>query len=389
MSGPSVGQVLRHVVAAAGSAELRLSPHQWKTVRALAACRTGALGGQLFVCTACKREHFVAHSCRNRHCPQCQGSLAAEWLEQQVAALLPISYFHIVFTVPHLLNGLIRQNRGVLFKLLFDAASDTLLEFGRHELKAQIGITTILHTWSQTLIDHYHLHCIVTGGGLALDRGGWVRASGHYLFPVRALSAMFRGRFLHGLKQQFDKRRLEFHGDAAALADGKRFSQLLRLAASSKWAVYAKRPFAGPRQVLGYLSRYTHRVAISNGRLKSADEQTVSFDYKDYADGARRKTITLSTAEFVRRFCLHILPPRFVKIRHYGLLSHRNREERLAQAREFLGVVTTSNLEVVVEKVRPPKNSNDRCPSCGKTSLVFVREVNACSINPRRILDSS
>ncbi len=384
-----MGQVLRHVVAAAGSAEVRLSPHQWKTVRALAACRTGALGGQLFVCTACQREHFVAHSCRNRHCPQCQGSLAAEWLEEQAAALLPIPYFHIVFTVPHLLNGVIRQNRGGLFKLLFDAASATLLEFGRHELKAQIGITAILHTWSQTLVDHYHLHCIVTGGGLALEGGAWVGAARHYLFPVRALSAMFRGKFLHGLKQQFDKGRLEFHGDTAALAKGKRFAQLLRLAASSKWVVYAKRPFAGPRQVLGYLSCYTHRVAISNSRLKLADEQSVTFDYKDYADGARHKTMTLSTVEFVRRFCLHILPPHFVKIRHYGLLSNRNREERLAQARGFLGVGSTLDTEPAANNLRPPENSNGRCPSCGKNSLVFVREVDACSINPKRILDSS
>ena len=222
-----MGQVLRHVVAA-GSAELRLSPHQWKTVRALAACRTGALGGQLFVCRACQREHFVAHSCRNRHCPQCQGSLAAQWLEEQEAALLPIPYFHIVFTVPHLLNGLIRQNRRVVFKVLFDAASATLLKFGEHRLQARIGITAILHTWSQTLLDHYHLHCIVTGGGLALDGQGWVRAATHYLFPIKALSAMFRGKFLHGLKQQFDEGQLEFHGEVAALANPGAFEQLLR-----------------------------------------------------------------------------------------------------------------------------------------------------------------
>ena len=200
---------------------------------------------------------------------------------------------------------------------------------------------------------------------------------------------MFRGKFLHGLKKQFDEGQLEFHGEAAVLANRDRFDHLLRLAASSKWVVYAKRPFAGPRQVLGYLSRYTHRVAISNGRLKSADEQGVTFDYKDYADGARHKRMTLSTVEFVRRFCLHILPPHFVKIRHYGLLSNHNRKERLAQARGFLGVVITSSLESAVEKVLPPENSTGRCPFCGKISLVFVREVEACSINPSRLLDSS
>ena len=383
-----MGQVLRHVLAA-GPAELRLSPHQWKTVRALAACRTGALGGQLFVCRACQREHFVAHSCRNRHCPQCQGSLAAQWLEEQEAALLPIPYFHMVFTVPHLLNGLIRQNRRVVFKVLFEAASATLLKFGEHRLKARIGITAILHTWSQTLLDHYHLHCIVTGGGLALDGGQWVHAAAHYLFPVKALSAMFRGKFLHRLKREFDEGELEFHGEVAALASPDMFEQLLRRAASSKWVVYAKRPFAGPRQVLRYLSRYTHRVAISNGRLKSADEQSVSFDYKDYADGARHKRMTLSTVEFVRRFCLHILPPHFVKIRHYGLLSHRNREDRLAQARALLGAVITPDPKSAVEKEPLREASAGKCPFCGKTSLVFVREIDAGSINSSRILDSS
>ena len=197
---------------------------------------------------------------------------------------------------------------------------------------------------------------------------------------------MFRGKFLHGLKQQFDEGQLEFHGEVAALANPGAFEQLLRLAASSKWVVYAKR-FAGPRQVLRYLSRYTHRVAISNGRLKSADKQSVSFDYKDYADGARHKTMTLSSVEFVRRFCLHILPPHFVKIRHYGLLSHRNREKRLAQARTFLGVVITPDLKSAERDL--PESSTGRCPFCGKISLVFVREVDPGSINPSRILDSS
>lgn len=368
---------------------LRLSPHQWKTVRALAACRTGALGGQLYVCGACHREHFVAHSCRNRHCPQCQGKLAVEWLEKQEAALLPVPYFHLVFTVPHLFNDLIRQNRRVVYKLLFDVVSATLLEFGQRHLQARIGVTAVLHTWSQSLLDHYHLHCIVTGGGVALRANRWIHTPAHYLFPVKALSAMFRGKFLHGLKERFDSGKLGFHGDAAPLAHRGRFGQRLRLAASSKWVVYAKRPFAGPRQVLGYLSRYTHRVAISNARLKAVDEQSVSFDYKDYADGAKHKTMTLSAVEFVRRFCLHILPPRFVKIRHYGLLSNRNREERLAQAREFLDRASTPDRESSVAKRVPTANSAGRCPLCGKMSLVFVCELEARFINPVRIVDSS
>jgi len=256
-----LGQVLRRFIEDSTSTAPSLSPQQWKTVRALAACRTSALGGQLFYCTECRREQFVAHSCRNRHCPQCQGAQAVDWLEKQEAALLPVPYFHLVFTVPHALNGLIRQNRWALFKLLFSAASQTLLKFGEQRLKAQLGITAVLHTWSQTLLDHYHLHCIVTGGGVALDGRHWVHSPAHYLFPVRALSRMFRGKFLAGLKALFDAGELEFHGQIEALAPPANFASLLREAASPEWVVYAKRPFAGPKQVLAYLSRYTSPTA--------------------------------------------------------------------------------------------------------------------------------
>ena len=375
-SSPTLGQVLREASASPTAAALRLSPHQWKTVRALAACRTSALGGQLFHCTACQREHFVAHSCRNRHCPQCQGTQAADWLEQQEVALLPIPYFHLVFTLPHPLNGLIRQNRSALFKLLFAAASQTLLEFGEGRLKAQIGITAVLHTWSQTLLDHYHLHCIVTGGGVALEGTRWVSSSAHYLFPVQALSLMFRGKFLAGLKALFDAGQLEFHGQLAALAKPSQFAALVREAAAPEWVVYAKRPFAGPKQVLAYLSRYTHRVAISNRRLISADGQHVTFAYKDYTDAAKQKTMTLSTEEFVRRFCLHVLPERFVKIRHYGLLGNRHRQQRLAKARQFLGrAAAPRQAETSTPKQARSESLRARCPFCQRPSLVLVREV--------------
>lgn len=390
MSSPTLGQVLRRAITGLASSALRLSAHQWKTVRALAACRTSALGGQLFQCIACQREHFVAHSCRNRHCPQCQGPLAVDWLEKQEAALLPIPYFHLVFTLPHVLNGILRQNRRVLFKLLFDAASRTLLEFGQGRLQAQIGITAVLHTWSQTLLDHYHLHCIVTGGGVALDGKQWVRSPAHYLFPVKALSRVFRGKFLDGLAKRFDAGELEFHGQLASRAEPSSFRALARQAASSHWVVYAKRPFAGPKQVLAYLSRYTHRVAISNSRLIWADGRRVTFDYKDYADGAKHKSMTLDTIEFVRRFCLHMLPERFVKIRHYGLLGNRQRQERLTQARQLLGAPTTA------ESDEAP-TANDavtdappvRCPFCQKPTLVFVREIEPQRAGPVPVLDSS
>ena len=373
---PTLGQVLRGVLAGPLGSALHLSPQQCKTVRALAQCRTSALGGQLFRCEQCGREHFVAHSCRNRHCPQCQGARAVDWLAQQAAALLPIPYFHLVFTVPHVLNGLIRQNRRALFNGLFSAASQTLREFGQERLQAQVGVTAVLHTWSQTLLDHYHLHCLVTGGGVAREGDRWVASPAHYLFAVRALSRKFRGKFLAGLKALFDAGQLEFHGELTALAQARPLAALLRAAAQPEWVVYAKRPFAGPQPVLAYLSRYTHRVAISNRRLVSADDQNVTFTYKDYADGARSKTMTLATAEFVRRFCLQVLPERFVKIRHYGLLGNRQRKERLACARKLLGAAPpptpAETASAPAPGVEPPRV---RCPFCQRLGLVFLREV--------------
>ena len=386
-----MGQVLRTLTEGPASATLRLSPHQWKTVRALAACRTAALGGQLFYCAACRREHFVAHSCRNRHCPQCQGAQAVDWLQRQESALLPIPYFHLVFTLPHALNPLTRQNRKALFTLLFNAASQTLLEFGAGRLKAQVGITAVLHTWSQSLLDHYHLHCIVTGGGVALDGARWVASPSHYLFPVRALSRMFRGKYLAALKSLYDRGQLEFQGQIESLDQPAAFALLLRQVAQPEWVVYAKRPFAGPKQVLGYLSRYTHRVAISNRRLIQADGQTVTFGYKDYAANAQQKIMTLGIEEFVRRFCLHVLPERFVKIRHYGLLGNRKRQTRLERARKLLGIAPPAAVETA--PAQPPpigEVAPARCPFCQRPALVLMREIAPPrSARPVAVLDSS
>ena len=387
-----MGQVVRQAIQAPIGQALSLSPHQWKTMRALAACRTSALGGQLFGCTQCGREHFVAHSCRNRHCPQCQGPQAVDWLQRQESALLPVPYFHLVFTVPHSLNALVRQNRTPLFGLLFRAASQTLLEFGRRRFEAQIGFTAVLHTWSQNLLDHYHLHCIVTGGGVALNQEHWVDSSAHYLFPVRALSRMFQGKFLDGLQQLYEQGKLEFHGHLENLALPNSFTALLKASAKPKWVVYAKRPFAGPKQVLAYLSRYTHRVAISNRRLIAADEQNVTFSYKDYADGARRKMMTLAVSEFVRRIALHILPSRFVKIRHYGLLGNRQREQRLARARELLGVEFTPVSEEQSSQIAPANSEAQAgyCPFCHSPALILLRELSPRqAIKACGLLDSS
>lgn len=374
---PTLGQILRPFLASPAMADLRLCPHQCKTLRALAACRTSALGAQAYFCPHCRREHVVAHSCRNRHCPHCQGAQAVDWLEQQSATLLPVPYFHLVFTLPHALNGLIRQNRAALFKLLFDAATQTLLEFGSQRLDAQLGITAVLHTWSQTLGDHYHLHCIVTGGGVARDQSRWVSTSPHYLFPVRALSRKFRGKYLAGLNARFSAGKLEFHGQLNQRATPARFAALLRQAAQPEWVVYAKRPFAGPEQVLAYLSRYTHRVAISARRLLAADQTSVTFAYKDYAEGSRPRTMTLGLAEFVRRFCLHVLPKGFVKIRHYGLLGNRHKQVRLAHARKLLGVAAPPEPPPLPELLpAPPRQQLPvRCPYCQRPGLLKVREV--------------
>lgn len=369
-SAPTLGRV---ATVALQKPDWQLSSAQWKVLRVLAACRTPALGGHRYECSQCGKQHFVPHSCRNRHCPQCQGQQAFEWLARQESVLLPIPYFHLVFTLPHALNPLIRQNRRVLFNLLFEAANQTLLEFGRQRLKAQIGVTAVLHTWGQTLIDHYHLHCIVTGGGLALNGSGWIGSPDHYLFPVRALSKMFCGKFCAGLQRLHQRHQLEFHGQLKPLSQPDAFAQLMRQAHQHEWIVYAKRPFAGPQQVLAYLSRYTHRVAIGNGRLLQVDEQRVVFRYKDYADQARHKVMTLSLQEFVRRFCLHLLPERFVKIRHYGLLSNRDRQKRLAHARQCLALSTPG--EPASHQKTPEQAPKLRCPFCGALALVHIEEV--------------
>jgi hypothetical protein len=290
--------------------------------------------------------------------------------------LLPIPYFHVVFTLPHPLNALIRQNRRALLNLLFEAASQTLLKFGRQQLKAQIGITAVLHTWGQTLVEHYHLHCIVSGGGLALDNCGWAGCSSYYLFPVRALSAVFSGKFRAGLQRLYAEGALEWHGELVTLARLEAFGQLLRELQAQKWVVYAKRPFAGPKQVLAYLSRYTHRVAISNSRLLALDSEQVTFTYKDYADGHRRKTMKLTIQEFVRRFCLHLLPERFVKIRHYGLLGNRDRKTRIARARQCLGVKAEAGQTMMAPAAIAQESPERlRCPHCGALALIWMSQL--------------
>ena len=317
-----------------------LSADQQKVISALLQCRTAALGGHVDECGQCGERRISYNSCRNRHCPKCQGSQAAQWLEAQRSHLLPVPYAHVVFTLPRLLAPLALQNPRTVYGLLFRAASQTLLEVAadpRH-LGARIGFLALLHTWGQKLDHHPHLHCVVPAGGLSLDGGGWVPCRRRFFLPVRVLSRVFRGKFLEFLSEAFVHGELSFHGSLQPLSHEARFRRLLTEARSTEWVVYAKPPFGGPVSVLTYLARYTHRVAISNGRLLSLAGEVVSFSYKDYARGHQLRTLRLPVLEFTRRFLMHVLPRGFVRIRRYGLLANAQREQNLACCRESLGV---------------------------------------------------
>jgi Putative transposase/Transposase zinc-binding domain len=316
-----------------------LTPQQGQVLRRLAQCRTAALGGHVEACGGCGFTRISYNSCRDRHCPKCQASKRAAWLETRLERLLPISYFHVVFTLPAVLNPLVLHNQRLLYDLLLRAASATLLTLAAdpQRLGAQIGVTAILHTWGQNLLFHPHVHCVVTGGGLALDGQRWVAGRRQYFLPVKVLGKLFRGKFLAGLKAAYQAGQLRLTGSVAALADPQAFQQLLEPLYGRNWIVYAKRPFGGPQQVFRYLGRYSHRVAIANARLVSMDHNQVSFQWKDYAAGQQTKVMTVAAEEFVRRFLLHVLPKGFVRIRHFGLLASVNVATKLARCRQLLG----------------------------------------------------
>lgn len=321
----------------------RLSLAQLKVMSAIDQCRTAALGGHVLRCDGCATEQVSYNSCRNRHCPKCQSAAAKRWLDARQADLLPVEYYHVVFTLPAPIADLAYQNKVELYGLLFDVAAEVLqtIAADRKHLGARIGATLVLHTWGSALTHHPHVHGIVPGGGLAPDGKSWVACRPGFFLPVRVLSRLMRRRFIEELLRLHQVGRLRFFGELAALADGAFFNQWLAPMRQCEWVVYAKRPFAGPQAVLAYLSRYTHRVAISNSRLVAMDERGVSFKWKDYrAKGStRHKTMTLAPQEFMRRFLLHVLPGGFHRIRHYGLLANGNRRECLALARELLDAV--------------------------------------------------
>ena len=360
------GLTLADLVRAYGDAYRgthRLATVQRQALRAIAACRTALLGGRRETCDHCGATRLTYNSCRNRHCPTCQSQASARWLGARRAELLPIPYFHVVFTLPHALNALAQGNPRVIYTLLFRTAAKTLLSFGRDPryLRGTIGITAILHTWSQTLTQHLHVHCLVTGGALAPDRTHWIRGRASFLFPVRALSIVFRATYLAGLQRAFDEGALTFAAGTAPLADAGRFTALVTQLRATPWVVYAKRPFGGPAQVLQYLGRYTHRIAISNARLVSLTDGVVRFRWKDYADRGRTKIMALGVEEFLRRFLVHVLPRGFVRIRHFGLLANRQRHATIAHAQHLLGVATPATSS---DDARSADVDPTRCPFC-------------------------
>jgi hypothetical protein len=345
-----------------------LSREQKRALRAIAVCRTAVLGGYVEQCDRCGYQKIAYCSCRNRHCPKCSARARAQWLQQRAAELLPVEYFHVVFTVPQLLAPLALQNQRLVYGMLFRAAAETLLQIAADpgHLGAQLGFVAVLHTWGQNLHSHPHLHCVVPGGGLAPDRSRWIACRRQFLLPVKVLSRLFRAKFIAYLQTAFRAGKLGFHGELKSLGEQRSFAQWLKRLTATEWVVYAKPPFGGPELVLAYLGRYTHRVAIANSRLISLADGKVSFSWKDYRQNRKTKVMTLDADEFIRRFLLHTLPDGFHRIRHYGFLANGGRNDKIALCRQLLAVrhapADREAGEDTLVKCEIPT-----CPHCGGT----------------------
>jgi ribosomal protein L32 len=357
-----------------------LSRGQRRVMSAIERCRTAALGGHVEQCDSCGHQRIAFNSCRNRHCPKCQSLVRAQWLEDRQADLIPVDYFHVVFTLPEEIAAIAYQNKAVVYDILFHATAGTLRTIAADpkHLGAEIGFIAILHTWGQNLLHHPHLHCVVPGGGLSADGARWVSCRPGFFLPVRVLSRLFRRLFLAQLQVAFDTGHLRFFHALEPLQAPRAFAQHLAPARRAKWVVYAKPPFGGPRHVLEYLGRYTHRVAIANNRLVDFGDGKVSFRWKDYRHESRQKVMQLASQEFMRRFLLHVLPGGFQRIRHYGLLANRYRAVKLARCRQLLAEPAP-----VVEVPDVPLDYRDRyqlltgkslrdCPKCGHGHLVCI-----------------
>ena len=367
-----------------------VSLDQMKVMSAIERCRTAALGGHVARCESdvCGHLHIAYNSCRNRHCPKCQAAAAREWLADREAELLPVGYFHAVFTLPAPIADIAYQNKRVIYDLLMKTSAETMVTIAADpkHLGAKIGITAVLHTWGSAMTHHPHVHMIVPGGGISLDGTKWVASRKKFLLPYKVLSRLFRRRLLEKLVKAHGDGRLNFYGRHAGLADRARFDAFLKQPSKTEWYVHIREPFAGPEAVLAYLSRYTHRVAISNRRLVSADNNHVAFRYKDYrADYAERwKTMKLSTDEFIRRFLSHVLPKGFHRIRHYGLLANGNRADNIGRARELLNaqIPAKDNADDATEtKPDEPQVLNFPCPCCGGRMIII--EAFAAGMEPK------
>jgi hypothetical protein len=353
----------------------RLPASHHKVMRAVSVCRTQELGGHLDRCDACGFERPAYNSCRNRHCPKCQPLAKARWLEKQTSELLPVGYFHLVFTLPHELNRLILAHKKNGLSLLFKAVNETLLGFGQRRLRGTVGIIAVLHTWDQILKDHFHLHCLVPAGALSFDHSRWISARKNFLFPVKALSRVFRGKFLALLQQACVKGKIPPANNE------------IKASRRKNWVVYTKKPFGSPEKVLDYLGRYTHRVALSNDRILQVENGEVTLSYRDRKDGDCKKIMTLEAQEFIRRFLLHVLPEGFMRIRHFGFLANRSKKQALAQCRKLLKLVPAL-------PQRPDQSAKDlllkitgvdlsRCPCCPEGTMIAVADLPRISNSPQ------
>ena len=388
MSRPAleVADIFRDHGAAWRSANAgHLSLDQLKVMSAIERCRTAALGGHVARCEDCAHTVIAYNSCRNRHCPKCQGAAAKQWLAEREAELLPVPYFHVVFTLPEPIAAVAYQNKAVIYDLLFKAAAEATLTIAADpkHLGARIGITAVLHTWGSAMTHHPHLHMIVPGGGLSFDGKKWLACRPGFFLPVRVLSRLFRRLFLKMLTDAHAAGRLAFFGDHAALANAAAFAAVLMPLHNAEWVVYAKKPFGGPQAVLAYLARYTHRVAVANSRLISVDATGVTFKWKDYRiEGpGRYKTMTLSTHEFIRRFLIHVLPKGLHRIRHYGLFANsKNRAANIARARQLLAVPQSTaqpNIDPDAESDQLRALPNP-CPCCGGRMIIIETFARGC-----------
>jgi hypothetical protein len=346
---------------------------QLKVMSAIESCRTAALGGHVARCEKCAHSQISYNSCRNRHCPKCQAAAAKDWLAAREADLLPVPYYHVVFTLPAAIADIAYQNKTVIYDLLFKASAETLITIAadpRH-LGARVGITSVLHTWGSAMTHHPHVHMIVPGGGISLDGQHWVACRSGFFLPVRVLSRLFRRLFLEKLIAAHKAGHLKFFGQYAALADAQAFATYLAPLRRTEWIVYAKRPFGGPQAVLAYLSRYTHRVAIANSRLVACDRANVTFRWKDYRADGRQKVMTLATGEFIRRFLIHVLPQGFHRIRYYGLLASATRADNIARVRRLLDVPEAGDTNCA--EATEPKPLSQPCPCCGGRMIIIER----------------